>query len=293
MVHADTVQISLFKNINREKQAIERIKTYAPLAYEITGKPFYVAYSGGKDSDAIRILCELAGIEHDLVHNHTTVDAPETVYYVRSIPNIIIDYPETTMWKLIVKHRMPPTRIVRYCCSELKERGGKDRFVITGVRWAESVNRKNKRNSLEVQTPKGRDKIILNADNSEHRREFEVCVLQGKRVLNPIIDWNDNEVWDFLGYYNCKNNPLYQCGYKRVGCVGCPMARPKERLRQFAQYPEFQKNYIRAFNRMLENAKQLGKACRAWKTGQDVFDWWIADVIAGKPAKEQLSLFDT
>ena len=41
------IQMSLFENINREKKAIERIKTYTPIAINLTGKPFYVAYSGG------------------------------------------------------------------------------------------------------------------------------------------------------------------------------------------------------------------------------------------------------
>lgn len=145
-----TVNISLFENTNCEKKAIERIKSYAPLAAELTGQPFYVAYSGGKDSDVIRILCELANVDFDLVHNHTTVDAPETVRYVRSIPNVIISRPDISMWNLIVKKGFPPMRIKRYCCSELKEKGGIGRFVMTGVRWAESTQRST-RGSVEIQ----------------------------------------------------------------------------------------------------------------------------------------------
>ena len=122
--------------------AIEQLKMYEPET-----EPYYLCYSGGKDSDCIRILAALAGVKHDIIHNLTTVDAPETMQYIKSIPNVIIDkarYPDCkhkTMWNLIVVKHMPPTRIARYCCEELKEQGGKYRLKITGVRKAESVNR--------------------------------------------------------------------------------------------------------------------------------------------------------
>lgn len=134
-------------NIKKEKRAIEYLKSFQP-----ESEPYYLCYSGGKDSDVIRILAQLAGVKHDIVHNHTTVDAPETVRYVRSIPNVQVDYPAETMWQLIVRKGMPPTRLMRYCCSELKERGGQGRVKILGVRWAESANRK------EAQISSGRER---------------------------------------------------------------------------------------------------------------------------------------
>ena len=127
----------------KEKKAIERLKTFEP-----TTEPYFLCYSGGKDSDCIRILAELAGVKFEIHHNLTTVDAPETVQYVKSIPGVIInkarydDGTHKTMWNLIVKKGLPPTRAVRYCCSELKENGGKWRIKITGVRAEESSRRK-------------------------------------------------------------------------------------------------------------------------------------------------------
>lgn len=123
-------------NLEKEKRAIEYLKNFEP-----EDEPYYLCYSGGKDSDCIRILAQLAGVKHELHHNLTTVDAPETVQYVKSIPGIIIEKPKLTMWQLIEKKLMPPTRLVRYCCSELKERGGKGMLKITGVRWEESRGR--------------------------------------------------------------------------------------------------------------------------------------------------------
>ena len=123
-------------NISKEKQAIKYLQSFEP-----QDEPYYLCYSGGKDSDAIRILASLAGVKHDIENNHTTVDAPETVRYIRSIPNVHINYPEKSMWDLIVQKKMPPTRLMRYCCEELKEHGGAGRVKITGVRWEESAKR--------------------------------------------------------------------------------------------------------------------------------------------------------
>lgn len=94
-----------------EEKAITRLKLFAPQDGQ---DPYYLAYSGGKDSDVILTLAELAGVRYEAVHNLTTADAPETVYYVRSKPNVRIDKPETTMWALIPEKLMPPTRFVRY-----------------------------------------------------------------------------------------------------------------------------------------------------------------------------------
>lgn len=280
------IENTLEGRINKVDIAIERIKAYAPIEKGTHPEPYYVAYSGGKDSDCIRILTELAGVKHDLVHNHTTVDAPETVYYVRSIPNIIINYPNTTMWKLIVKNKIPPTRVARYCCAELKEQGGQDRFVMTGVRREESAKRAN-RQSFETLATKSK-RLYLNVDNDENRRQIERCISQGKIVLNPIIDWTTDDVWEFLHHYNCKSNPLYQCGYKRVGCVGCPMAGREGRLREFERYPKYKLNYIKAFNRMLA---ARDSPTTTWKSGQDVFDWWVSPK-AEQIDENQLRLFD-
>lgn len=90
-------------NSVKEKRAIDYLKAFEPQE-----EPYYLCYSGGKDSDAIRILASLAGVKHDIVNNHTTVDAPETVYYIRTIPNIIISYPERSMWRLIAEKGFPP-----------------------------------------------------------------------------------------------------------------------------------------------------------------------------------------
>ena len=101
-------------NREKERRAIQYLKTFEP-----ESEPYYLCYSGGKDSDCIRILAELAGVKHECKHNLTTVDAPETVRYVREIiGKENIEYPELSMWQLIPKKKIPPTRLIRYCCQE-------------------------------------------------------------------------------------------------------------------------------------------------------------------------------
>lgn len=275
----------------KEKQAINYLKMFEP---EDPQRPYYLAYSGGKDSDTIMILAELAGVRYEAVHNLTTVDAPETVYYVKSKGNVRIDRPEKTMWRLIEEKLIPPTRIARYCCSELKERGGRGRKVITGVRRDESQSRKEHSGLVQILTKPATTKkkaeqlgveyretkqggIILNNDNDESRQLVEDCYLQHKTTINPIVDWTDNDVWEFLHHYGCKSNPLYECGWKRIGCIGCPLVS-KHRYTEFRQYPKYKHNYILAFDRMLKRRKEKGLTNKMnWETGEDVFKWWMEE----------------
>lgn len=198
------------------------------------------------------------------------------------------------MWSLIPQKLMPPTRLVRYCCSILKERGGQGRYITTGVRWAESTKRKNNRGIYETMPSDPRKKIVLNNDNDDRRRLFETCMRQHKAVCNPIIDWTDADVWDYIESEKIPVNPLYECGFSRVGCVGCPMAGTQGRQKEFGRYPKYQDAYIRAFDKMLEERKRRGKMQGTWRdgtTGRDIFHWWMEDgVFPGQMAFDELLL---
>ena len=216
---------------------MERLRLASDMSLRLYHRPLLLTDSGGKDSAVICKLAENAGIPFEIVHSHTTADAPETVYHVRKRAkeyelkgvSYTIHYPTykgepTSMWKLIPIKLMPPTRLARYCCAVLKETTGRDRFIATGVRWAESTARKNNRSSLEIIHSDRKKTLLLNNDNDEDRRLFETCTLKGKRVCNPIIDWQESDVWDYLTDQHVECNPLYCEGSRRVGCVGCPMA---------------------------------------------------------------------
>lgn len=207
----------------------------------------------------------------------TSVDPPELVRFIKqNYPDVHFErqyYPDgkpITMWSLIASHTLPPTRKVRYCCAKLKEPGGKGRIVVTGVRWAESANRKKTHGLVDFHgKPKGTQKIaeeiganyklnkheevIMNDDNDEERRMVEQCYRTRKTMVNPIVDWTDDDVWEFLNGNNIPHCSLYDEGFKRLGCIGCPLSGSKNMICDFERWPKYKELYIKAFQKMIDN----------------------------------------
>lgn len=187
---------------------------------------------------------------------------------------------------------IPPTRTIRYSCEVLKENGGAGRFITTGVRWAESRKRRKNRGIYENFVPNGKKRaIILNNDNDDTRRLFESCLSRGKHVCNPIVDWSDQQVWEYIQAEKIPMNPLYEMGFHWVGCVGCPMAG-KQRYREFRIFPTYERAYRRAFAKMLELRKAAGRQCnsRLWSDVDAFFRWWMED--PGIPGQYELSFHE-
>ena len=146
------------------KTSIERMKAFEDVAkkHADNGKEgYYLSFSGGKDSVVVKALADMAGVPYDAHYRVTSVDPPELVKFIKEKhPDVQIDIPryktgedvgkQITMWNLIPRKLMPPTRIARYCCKYLKEDGGDGRMCITGVRWAESVNRQKNQGLVTV-----------------------------------------------------------------------------------------------------------------------------------------------
>lgn len=118
--------------------------------------------------------------------------------------------------------------------------------------------------------------MVLNTDNDEGRQYVENCYRTTSTLINPIIEWTDTDVWDFLDEHGCKSNPLYYKGFDRIGCIGCPLGGFKSQKREFLIYPNYRKMYVDIFNRMLD-ARRMLDAKTTWKTGEEVMRWWIGD----------------
>jgi len=256
--------------------AIERYQAFEPT------EGYYLAFSGGKDSVVIKALADMAKIKYDAHYNITGIDPPELVYFIREqYPEVERHQHKKSIFKLMDEATMPPTRMARYCCKELKEHGGDGRFVITGVRWAESARRKSNRNMVEVdrqgskskKSIEYREKFNLLNDNDEKRMMIENCTIRGKHILNPIIDWSDEEVWEFIYKFNIPYCKLYDEGFERVGCIGCPMSH-KSQIKTLERFPKFKENYTKAFERMVKKRNDKGLET-TWKTGEEVMKWWI------------------
>lgn len=228
------------------RTTIQRLKEYEP------SKGYFLAFSGGKDSMVIYDLAIKAGVKFDAHFNMTTVDPNEVRVFIKeNYPTVIWERPKISMFKLIEKHGMLPTRIIRYCCRELKEIGGSGRIIITGVRHAESIRRRK-------------------------RKLFEESHVRKKTwFLHPIIDWSDLDVWDYIHHNNLKYCSLYDEGKTRIGCIMCPMQGTKGMLQDKERFPKYYNAYLHAIDRMLKKAKKDGHVWRHGTTAEQVMYWWI------------------
>ena len=311
--------------VEKVKTSIERIKAFNPLgktAIFDRDKPYFVAFSGGKDSVVLKALMDMAGVPYEAHYRITSVDPPELVKFIKEKhPDVKRDYPlyteygkgayrgeewvgkAITMWNLIPWKLMPPTRIARYCCDYLKESAGDGRMTVTGVRWAESARRAKKQGIATVYGSGARKEFadnpyfrvtgnngaVLVNDNAKSRQMVDACVTRHKTCLNPIIDWTDNDVWEFIRAEKIPYCELYDCGFKRLGCIGCPMAS-KTRLKEFATWPKYKAAYLRAFGKMLKEREARHKETRSWNSANDVFHFWMQDGVL--PGQEMLEGFE-
>lgn len=268
-------------------KAVERVKLAWMKHHYMNpdGKKMLMAFSGGKDSVCLFFVCKQASEElgipmeqmFHVQYNITCVDPPPLVRFIRDVmkkqyPFIELHHPKQTMWKLIERKKMPPTRLMRYCCAVLKESSNvKGCFSLTGVRHAESVQRST-RGAFEILGKTSKDKILLN-DNDMGRRETEYCMQKDAHMCNPIIDWSDDDVWHYIKGKGLPYCSLYDEGWKRLGCIGCPMKSEKEREKDFRMYPKFAECYKRAFQHIIDSYGDEWKG--DWQTGEDMFNWWI------------------
>ena len=256
-------ETTLFEKIDRVKMAIDRLRQFEP------PEGYYLAFSGGKDSVCIYQLALMAGVKFDAHYNNTTIDPPELIYFIRKhYPNVKFHNPKISMLKML-ETRGFPLRQARWCCAEFKEGGGSGRYVVTGVRQAESFKRSK-------------------------RRMVEVCMKDtSKRYLHPIIDWSEEDVWEFIrknGFPYCY---LYNLGFKRLGCLFCPNATPKEKQMQLEMYPKYKALFIKSFEKLYQNRKDKpNSSVSRWKSGEEMFNWWIYEMTSKKDNADQTIMFE-
>lgn len=285
------------------EEAIDSLRLASDMSKEFYGKPLLVCYSGGKDSDALVQLCLDSGIEFECSHSLTSVDAPQTVMHVRKTfseledkgVNCTVNRPyykgkRTCMWDLIPQMLMPPTRLIRYCCKVLKETTAKDRIKAFGVRKSESTSRKV-RDSFEIIGKTKAQAARWNLqdagevfESSHELPEIFDCNLiakmkeHGNTACNPMINWTERNVIDYLHDSERELNQLYQMGYYRVGCIMCPIGGAKSMLKEAAMFPKYKAAYLRAFERMIAERKRRGFETQ-WANGEEVMHWWIDDGV--------------
>ena len=288
----------------RLKHSIELLQKTESLAIKYDAKNgFYLAFSGGKDSQALYHIAVLSGVRFQGHMNFTSVDPPEVIRFVRNkYPDIITHKPVDSIYNIAVKRRyLLPSRIIRWCCAELKEGGGEGTVCLTGIRRAESV-RRSKRNEVEVsdrsfsgtlesfydyQEKAIRKKLKhLNQDQFAEQGESEIRCVNGhdKIIVNPIIEWSDNDVWYFLNeVVKVSHCELYDQGWKRIGCICCPMSNYRSKIAEIKRYPHVKHLWIEAIK--IIRQEKIGDNIitnNYFGDGtednicEQIFNWWIS-----------------
>jgi phosphoadenosine phosphosulfate reductase len=238
-----------FAGLNKIEVSIMRLREFEPK------EGYYLAFSGGKDSEVVYDLAVKSGVKFDAHYNDTTVDPPELKSFIRKYyPTVDWTRPNRNMFRLIEEKGLP-TRKYRKCCEELKEGNGEGRFIVTGVRSAESAQR-------------------------ARRKMVEVCTRGlGGKYLHPIIDWSVRDVWDYIHQNKLPYCCLYDEGFKRLGCVLCPMESVEQTQIELNRWPKIAEAYRVAIGKLF--LRDL-PSMRKFKTSEEVWRWWLSRKGQGK-----------
>jgi len=254
----DLFQIAMNQPLDvKIKRAIDFLKTWEETALSLSENGYYLAFSGGKDSVVIKKLAEMAGIKFESYYNNVTIDPPELVRFIKkSHPDVKWNNPEKHLLNRMGEVVTPPTRLIRWCCREYKEKGGDGKGKIIGVRATESPRRKG----LWREVIKNR------------RTGMFFC---------PILYWSDEDVWNFINNYNVEYCSLYDEGFKRLGCIGCPMGGRKNQLKEFARWPGYEKMWKKAFMKLFESRHLLTKRGKVrfyakYESWENLWEWWLS-----------------
>lgn len=255
---------------------------------------YFVAFSGGKDSQVLLKLTQLAGVRYTAEYRLTTIDPPENVRFIRErYPEVHIIRPQQSFYRLCLHHGTMPTQWMRFCCRELKEAANEHAVTLTGVRRAESAKRSH-RQEVYLATRRRHPEFVQGTfDQFSRHQETTVECLRGKDKLtiNPILEWSEQDVWDFIHAYELPMNPLYTMGYRRVGCLFCPMSNIKSIRRDAEQYPKYYQAFLRLIHRIREKAKQERNFdYYEGFTDEQAFWIWASKQGVEKAKAEQLQL---
>lgn len=230
---------------------------------------YFLAFSGGKDSQALYHIAQLAGVRFQGHMNLTSVDPPEVIRFVKkNYPEVELRKPGKSIFQHAIEKQILPTMRVRWCCAEYKETAGAGKVTLIGIRKAES-SRRAKRNEVEIKNRKFSGDLdsleeyrqeqkakrmkqkskadgvnITNADE-----EQTLGCIHGKEslLISPIIYWTEQDVWEFLNdVVKVPHCSLYDEGWHRIGCIGCPMSSHKQKMLENERYPHVKRGWIKA-----------------------------------------------
>ena len=276
------LSIALQKKLLYSIQLLQKAEKLA-LSYDAMGG-YFLAFSGGKDSQCLYHVAKLSGVKFVAHMNLTSVDPPEVIRFVKQqYPDVHFIKPKKSIYQYAVEKQILPTQRVRWCCNEYKEHAGAGKVTLIGIRHAES-SRRAKRNEVEISnqafsgTLEGldeyREKRNSKKRKSKNNKSVSIVTASGERTLgclygketlliSPIIHWTFADVWEFLNKLGVAHCELYDQGYTRIGCICCPMSSLKQKRKELARYPHVKRNWIKAI-----------KAIRSGGVFKREYIWW-------------------
>lgn len=252
-------------------KAIAFIQHGEKLALSMNADGYFVAFSGGKDSQVLLWLVKQSGVKYRAYYAVTTNDPPQNVRFIReNYPEVVFLHPKENFYKLVAKCGLPMMN-KRFCCSILKENAGLGYATLVGVRRDESSRRKNYKDVDVVSRRKEHQdrERIYNIDEmlqAEHR-----CIHgKDKLILRPILDFSESEIWEVIYSNNLPVNPCYN-DTNRVGCIFCPFSPKKQILDYCNKYPRAKKKIIDAIKEYQYKMNGTAKM-----SPDEYFDWWVS-----------------
>lgn len=246
---------------------------------------FLVGFSGGKDSQVVLELVKMAGVKYRAVYNVTTNDPADNVRFIKQhYQDVEFSVPEKSFLQLIEKNGVP-TMFNRWCCAKFKETAGVGYVVLTGVRKEESRKRAAYEEMEAWGKSKNKERVV--DLNKMEDNEFRCVGGRDKFMVYPILEWTEKDVWNFIAQRSLPVNPCYKT-HKRVGCVFCPFARPKDVRAYCETHPKLKAAFIHEIERYREGRKDR---C-VLQTAEEYFDWWISHTSLKKylAQKKQLCI---
>lgn len=255
--------------------SINLLRKAEPMALRLDPENgFYLAFSGGKDSQALYHIAQMAGVKFKAHMNLTSVDPPDVIRFVRrQYPDVELIKPKMSIYDMTLKKHLIPTRTKRWCCAKFKETSGAGKVTLTGIRKQEST-RRYKRNEFET-GKNGKASFSGTFDQwEEHEETMAICVGgKDKILISPIIYWTERDVWEFLNeVVKVPHCSLYDEGYRRIGCILCPMSNYKQKIKDCQRFPHAKHKWIQTIQKLIDG----GYTNHNFQDAELGFNWWIS-----------------
>lgn len=253
---------------------------------------YYLAFSGGKDSQALYHIAQLVSVKFKAYMNFTSVDPPEVIRFVRQqYPDAHTIPPKDSIYNIAIQRGILPSMTIRWCCSEFKERAGAGKVTLIGIRRQESA-RRAKRNEVEIDSHKfsgtleGLDEYREQKLAKKHKKkdkgtnitnateERTLGCISGKEslLISPLLYWTEDDVWTFLNTLGVPHCSLYDEGWHRIGCINCPMSSRSQKMRENERWPHVKRNWIKAIMTIRKGDYDT-KTKGAWKRKERTGIW--------------------